>query len=111
MLRLEGRVFFANAENIREKIRRLVNERQAKVVALDLSAVPDLEYTALKALSEGERRQRNEGVSTWLVGLNPGVLQMVQRSPLGAALGREKMHFSLELAVARYVELSESASL
>jgi SulP family sulfate permease len=104
LLRLEGRVFFANAEHIGQKIRRLVNEAQPKVVVLDLSAVPDLEYTALKALTEGEKRQREHGVSTWLVGLNPGVLQMVQRSPLGQVLGREKMQFSLELAVARYLE-------
>jgi len=109
LLRLEGRVFFANAEHIGQKIRLLVNEVKPMVVALDLSGVPDLEYTALKMLGEGERRQREHGISLWLVGLNPGVLQMVQRSPLGTALGREKMHFSLELAVARYVELSSEA--
>jgi sulfate permease, SulP family len=109
LLRLEGRLFFANAELIAQKIRLLVNEAQPRVVALDLSAVFDLEYTALKAMGEGERRQSDHGVATWLVGLNPGVLQMVQRSPLGKALGREKMHFSLELAVAKYVELSARA--
>jgi hypothetical protein len=48
-------------------------------------------------------------MSTCLVGLNPEVLKMVQRSPLGKALGREKMQFSLELAVARYLESSSSA--
>jgi high affinity sulfate transporter 1 len=110
LLRLEGRVFFANAEHIGQKIRLLVKEAQPKVVALDLSAVPDLEYTALKALIEGEKRQREHGVSTWLVGLNPGVLKMVQRSPLGQVLGREKMQFSLELAVARYLESSAKRS-
>jgi MFS superfamily sulfate permease-like transporter len=108
LLRLEGRVFFANAEQIGQKIRLLVNEAQPKVVALDLSPVFDLEYTALKALSEGEKRQREHGVDTWLVGLNPGVLQMVRRSPLGKALGRERMQFSLELAVTRYLQLSAS---
>ena len=106
LLRPEGRVFFANAEHIGQKMRLLVNEAQPQVVVLDLSAVPDLEYTALKALIEGEKRQRENGVSTWLVGLNPGVLQMVQRSSLGQGLGRERMQFSLELAVAKYVELS-----
>jgi sulfate permease, SulP family len=105
LLRLEGRVFFANAGNIGQKIRLLVNEAQPKVIGLDLSAVFDLEYSALKALSEGEKRLRDMGVSTWLVGLNPGVLQMVQRSPLGKDLGREKMQFSLELAVEKYAEL------
>jgi len=106
LLRLEGRVFFANAQSIGQKIRFFVNEAKPTVVALDLGGVPDLEYTALKMLSEGERRQRERGVSLWLVGLNPGVLQMLQRSPLGAVLGRERMQFSLELAVAKYVEMS-----
>jgi sulfate permease, SulP family len=106
---LRDAFFFANAEIIGQKIRLLVNEAPPKVVVLDLSAVFDLEYSALKALSEGEKRQRDLGVATWLVGLNPGVLQMVQRSPLGIVLGREKMHFSLELAVAKYAELSARA--
>ena len=74
---------------------------------LDLSPVFDLEYT-LKALSEDEKKQRERGVDTWLVGLNPGVLQMIQKSPLGNALGQAKMQFNLELAVAG---VRESAQL
>ena len=74
MLRLEGRVFFANAERIAEKIRPLVDEAKPKVVVLDLSGVFDIEYTALKMLIEGEKRLRERGVSVWLVGLNPEVL-------------------------------------
>jgi SulP family sulfate permease len=103
ILRLEGRVFFANAQRIGEKMRPLVDQANPRVVILDLGAVPDLEYSALKMLTEAERRLREGGVSIWLVGLNPEVLAMVQRSRLGKALGRERMHFNLELAVARYV--------
>jgi high affinity sulfate transporter 1 len=102
LLRLEGRVFFANVQHIAEKMRALIAEAKPKVVALDLSAVFDLEYTALKMLIEGEKRQRERGVSLWLVGLNPQVLAMVQRSSLGKILGREQMHFNLEMAVAKY---------
>ena len=103
MLSLEGRIFFANAERIAEKIRAIAGPAEPKVVALDLSAVPDLEYSALKMLTEGERRQRARGVSVWLVGLNPEVLGMVQRSPLGKRLGREGMHFNMEVAVEKYL--------
>jgi SulP family sulfate permease len=108
LLRLEGRIFFANAEQIGQKIRLLVSDAQPKVVVLDLGPVFDLEYTALKALSEGEKRNRERGIITWLVGLNPGVLKMVQKSPLGKVLGRERMQFSLELAVDRYLRSSAS---
>ncbi len=74
--------------------------------------VPDLEYTALKMLIEGEKRQRERGVALWLVGLNPEVLSVIQRSSLGKALGRERMHFNLELAVAKYLAapVSENAA-
>ena len=102
ILRPEGRIFFANAEHIAEKMRHLADEAKPRVVAIDLSAVPDLEYTALKALVEGEKRQREHGVRMWLVGLNPGVLQVVQRSPLGEVLGREELHLNLEAAVTKF---------
>jgi len=102
ILRPEGRIFFANAEYIAQKMRHLADEAKPKVVAIDLSAVPDLEYTALKALVEGEKRQRERGVRFWLVGLNPGVLRVVQKSPLGEVLGREELHFNLEAAVAKF---------
>jgi len=48
LLRPEGRVFFANAERVGEKMRPLIAEAKPKVVALDLEGVFDLEYTALK---------------------------------------------------------------
>src|SRR5205823_15026598 len=92
------------------KSRPLVAETKPKVVALDLSGVFDLEYTALKMLTEAEERQRATGVLLWLVGLSPGVLAMVQRSPLGETLGRERMCFNLEQAVARYLASSSEVT-
>ena len=68
----------------------------------DLSAVFDLEYTAHKVLMEAEERYREAGVHLWLVGLNPGVLEAVQRSNLGKTLGRERMIFNLDQAVAKF---------
>ncbi len=102
LLRLEGRIFFVNAEHIAEKVRSLVEEAQPKVVALHLRGVPDLEYTALKMLTEGERRARERGTQLWLVGMNPRVLEVVQKSQLGAALGHDAMLYNLEIAVAKY---------
>src|SRR5262245_52567699 len=102
MLRPEGRIFFANAEHIGWKMRSLAVEAKPQVVALDLGGVYDLEYTALRMLIEAEKKEREHGVLLWLVGLNPGVLAMVQRSPLGGTLGHERMFFTLEQAVSRY---------
>ena len=102
LLRLEGRMFFANAEHIRLKIKSLVLQSQAKVVILDLGAVFDLEYTALKMLIEAERHLSQLGITLLLVGLNPGVFTVVMQSELGATLGRERLLFNLEQAVTRY---------
>jgi high affinity sulfate transporter 1 len=103
LLRLEGRVFFANAQRIGDKMRPLIEAAKPRVVALHMRGVPDIEYTALKMLTEAEERQRERGVTLWLVGMNPEVLAVVQRSPLGRALGRERLHFNLEMAVAKYL--------
>jgi high affinity sulfate transporter 1 len=105
LIRLEGRIFFLNAARIGEKIRPLVEQLNPSVVAIDLSGVFDLEYTALKALIEAEARLADRGVSLWLVGLAPGVLNVVQRSSLGKTLGPDGLHFNLEIAVEKYLGL------
>ncbi|HSO83848.1 SulP family inorganic anion transporter [Thiocapsa sp.] len=107
IVRPEGRLFFANAQRVGEQLLPLIDAAEPKVVAMDFSAVPDIEYSALKMLIEGEERLRERGAVLWLVALNPEVLRMVQRSPLGKTLGRERMLFNLQIAVERY--LSQTA--
>ena len=110
LLRIEGRLFFANADRVTEKIQPLVAAAQPKFVVLDLSGVFDLEYSALKSLIEAERRLREEGVALVLAGLGPSVLEMVRRSPLGEALGRERLIFNLEMAVDKLAPAARDAT-
>ncbi|POF44312.1 sodium-independent anion transporter [Pseudomonas laurylsulfativorans] len=102
LLRPEGRIFFANAERIAEKIRPLIDVATPKVVVLDLRSVFDLEYTALKMLTSAEQRMSEKGISLWLVGMNPSVWDMVIKAPLGHTLGEARMFLNLELAVEHY---------
>jgi len=102
ILRTEGRLFFANAANVGEQMLALIAAERPQVVLVDLSAVFDLEYSALKMLSEGEARLARDGVAVWLAALNPEVLAMINRSTLGRVLGRERMFLSVAMAVARY---------
>src|SRR3954452_6701155 len=104
LFRVEGRVFFLNAARIGEKMLAVVHQVKPKFVAVDLTGVFDLEYTALKALDQAEKRLGKAGVSLWLGGLTPAVLQVVERSALGQRLGREQMHFNLEIAVRKYLD-------
>jgi len=109
IVRPEGRIFFMNAQRIGEKIMMHIDKVKPQIVALDLSRVPDLEYTALKMLIEGEEKQRELGLTLLLAGLNPNVLNMVKRSPLGETLGRKRMFFNLETAVTHH--LSQTARI
>ena len=104
LLRPEGPIFFANAAQIAHKIEPLVREAQPEVVAVDASGVLDMEYTAVKMFAQLAKRQSQHGVQLWLIGMTPRVLAIVQRSPLGQLLGREGMHFNLEIAVAHYLD-------
>lgn len=106
ILRPEGRVFFLNAAQFGEKIRPFLANISPRVLILDFSGVPDLEYTALKMLIEAEKRLSSEGTSVWLAGLNTEVLNVINRSELGKKLGRERMYFNVELAVKKYQEIT-----
>ena len=105
-----GRVLFANAQAIGEKIIALLEQTQPAVVLLDFSAVPDLEYTALKMLTEADDMLRTRGITLWVAALNPEVLSVIQRSKLGARLGRERMFFTVEVAVERYAQMSSQGA-
>jgi high affinity sulfate transporter 1 len=102
IVRPEGSLFFVNAQYVSDQIRALIVQHQPRVVALDLSRVPDVEYSALQALMEGEQRWTDAGIVVWLVGMNPGVLEVVRHAGLDQRLGRERMLFNARAAIERY---------
>ena len=98
ILRPEGRLFFANAPRVAETIRPIVDRVKPSVVLLDCRSVLDIEYTALKMLTEAEERLRGEGTELWLAGCNPEVLRVVRNSKLS----QEWMFFNVAEAVKHY---------
>ena len=102
IVRTEGRMNFASAPPVGECMWRLLHESGAKTVILELSAVPDLEYTALRSLTAAEETLRSSGVTLWLAGLNPEVLKVVERSTLGKTLGDAQIFVNLREAVKAY---------
>jgi len=72
------------------------------VVILECSAIPDFEYTALRALIGLEEKLGDRGIELWLAALNPEALTVIKNSPLGKALGTERMFFNLREAVQAY---------
>jgi MFS superfamily sulfate permease-like transporter len=110
ILRTEGRIYFANAQRIADKMAPLVRAAGPKVVLFDCGAVPDIEFTALKMMIDAEQRLRGSGIEFWMARLNPAALEVVQRSPLGERLGRERMFFNVHRAVETYLARQKTGS-
>lgn len=102
MLRTEGRLTFANAANAGEKMKALMDQYKPRVIVLECSAIPDIEYTALVMLTEAEQNLRARGVTLWLAAVNPDLFKVIERSPLGETLGHERMFFNLAKALEAY---------
>jgi high affinity sulfate transporter 1 len=109
IVRPEGRLFFVNAQNVGEQINVLVQQYQPRVLALDMSRVPDIEYSALQALMEDEKRLTERGIVVWLAALNPGVLEVARHAGLDQRLGRERLLFNAREAIERYQALPAAA--
>jgi len=110
ILRPEGRLFFANAAIVAEKIRALTAEHKPRVLAIDMSRVPDIEYSALQALIDADRRAEERGATVWIAGLNPGVLEVVRRAGLDVRLGRERMLFNARAVIEKYAAMQHVAA-
>ncbi|WP_280514690.1 SulP family inorganic anion transporter [Alsobacter metallidurans] len=102
ILRPEGRLYFGNAQVVADRIATFVADRRPRVLVLDLSRVPDLEYTALEMLRDGLRRAEKAGVEFWLVGLNPEVLAVVRNAQLDKELGPGRLLFNARAAIELY---------
>lgn len=103
ILRPEGRIFFINAQNVGNQVQSLVSQYQPRVVLLDMSRVPDIEYSALQMLIQGEARAREQGYTLWLAGLSPNVLASFRHSGFAAQLGPERLLFNARLGIQQYL--------
>ncbi|MBD9652843.1 SulP family inorganic anion transporter [Ensifer sp. ENS09] len=110
ILRPEGRLFFVNAQNVADHITSLVAQYRPRVLVLDFSRVPDVEYSALQMILEGERRAKEQNATVWLAGLNPSVLDAVRRAKLDVLLGKERMLFNAETAIEKYLTIFATTS-
>ncbi len=109
IVRPEGRLFFVNEQYVADQIGALVAQHKPRVLALDMSRVFDIEYSALQMLIERDNRATERHAVVWLVGLNPGALEVVRNSGLDRQLGRDRMLFNAREAIERYQALQAKA--
>jgi high affinity sulfate transporter 1 len=106
--RSEGAMTFASAPRLSDGLRDLIDEAKPRVLLLDMSAVPTIEYTALKLFMNLEEKTHEAGIDLWMAALNPRVFEVVKRSPLFAAMGPERMFYNVEQAVETYLRKTTS---
>jgi sulfate permease, SulP family len=109
IVRTEGMMTFASAPRIRERMWALIDEADPRVLLVDLRAVPNIEYTALKLILTFDEKLRERGIILWLAALNPKALEMVKRSSVFTDLGHGRMFFNVEQAVEAYLDNKSSA--
>lgn len=111
IVRPEGRLFFVNAPYVGEQINALIEQYHPQVVAIDMSRIPDIEFSALQMLVEGEARSPERGLALWLVGLNPAALEVVRSSGLADRLGRDRLLFNAREAIKKFQLLQSDTSI
>ena len=112
ILRPEGRLFFANAQLVGEQIRTYVGQYKPRVLALDMSRVFDIEYSALQMLIEGERRMTGEGHTVWLADLSPAALECARASGFADRLEKDgRLFFNAREVIKHYQENYTSNTL
>ncbi|WP_429814066.1 SulP family inorganic anion transporter [Ensifer sp. B1-9] len=110
ILRPEGRLFFANAQQVADQAQMLVAKHRPRVLVLDMSRVFDIEYSALQMMMEGERRISEHGVTVWLAELNPDVLTYVRASGFADQLGPDRLFVNTRTALQHYLANAASAA-
>jgi sulfate permease, SulP family len=112
-VRLEGRLFFANARRVVDRIAAIAADRRPgpRVVLLDFGAVNDLEMTALERLGDFADDLHGQGKALWIAAPSQRpramlhrVAQLLGRRDLEADTGRlgVRVFPSLDDAVTAY---------
>ena len=107
IVRPMGRLYFVNAQSVQDQVAALFAQYRPRVLAVDLSRVNDIEYSALLALMEAEQRLTDRGAMVWLAGLNPSVKELVRHAGLDRRLGPDRLLFNAQAVVERFQALPE----
>ena len=105
IVRPEGRLFFANVQNVADQVRALTLEHQPRVLALDLSRVPDIEYSALQMLMESEKRATEQRRRSLAGGSQSRPCSRSFAAPASTSSSGERLIFNARMVIERYQAL------
>jgi MFS superfamily sulfate permease-like transporter len=111
ILRPEGRLFYGNAERIRERLLAVARaEPRPRQVLLNLEATPSLGVTANDMLDRAAQDLGRLGVEMALTRVHDDVLGYMRLSGLLARLGESRVTVSLTDAVDRFLHAHPDAA-
>ena len=103
VFRWEAPLFFANAGQFRDQVRRLVREQHPGWVVLQCEAVTDIDVTAAEVLKDLDEELNAAGVHLAFVEMRDRLQDLVKRYGLHTTLDQEHFYPSLERALADIV--------
>ncbi|MGH9041664.1 MAG: SulP family inorganic anion transporter [Acidimicrobiia bacterium] len=100
VFRIDAPLYFANAEYLKDKLRRVEAERQGlQVLVFDASSVSDLDSSADHALHDIADDLGSRGIDLYMAGVKGMVLDFMRRSGFYQHLGPERFFLSTDEAV------------
>jgi sulfate permease, SulP family len=98
---IHGPLFFADADNFRTSVSRLVKATRPRSVVVDLSAVVTMDMDGMRALLHLSRELRAKGIKVLLVNVGGEHVDLMRRTGALDELGADNIHRTVRGAVAR----------
>jgi MFS superfamily sulfate permease-like transporter len=98
--RWEAPLFFANAGQFRQHVRKLVRQREPRWVVLQCEAITDIDVTAAAMLEQLDEELNAAGIHIAFVELRTRLQDLMQRHGLFETLERDHCYPSMEAALA-----------
>jgi sulfate permease, SulP family len=99
VLRFDGGLFFATAEALEDRTRRLVQEGGMQTLVLNMEGVAFIDSQGARKLSELHAYLASEGVSLRLARLKPGVERVLTADGFIELAGPDHVHATINLAL------------
>jgi MFS superfamily sulfate permease-like transporter len=104
ILRLNGPLFYANAQSVRDQVKALVEATEPPLRAVIVDAVPqdDLDLTSVDMLKKLFAEIRQRGIDIYLAEVHVPVLEVARRNGLLEEVGEDHVFPTLPAAVAAF---------
>ena len=93
--RVESGLYFGNSQRVTDRLSRMVDEmpNRPRTLLLDLSAVPQVDSTAVEVFGDLAERLEAAGTQLWLAAMTTSVLEVAKAAPHWSDLRTGRMIF------------------